>query len=280
MPEPKKTWDEAAMRQFQKRVAELANKSSLREPGSKERYMEIMMRHRDAYTLSLDHFKPGQLDVPKLRLWVSDGPPIVDRKRELSPEDEEWLRKQTLEFDAMGIWSPVTDEMQNQGLWVSNPVIVKQRDRENPDTVKRRLTVDFWGPNSRITPPTQRNPSVYELADRLGKAALMDIDDAVAGYYQWRLHEDDKHFTGVWTPVGIRVFNCMPLGINVAPAEWNAAMAAKFKDMPADRFFGLMDDFMRWTREEEGKTRKETEDSHLDLLEKFLSTVVKARITM
>ena len=79
MPEPKKTWDDVAMRQFKERVVELANKSSLREPDSKERYTDIMMRYRDAYTLSLDHFKPGQLDVPRScvcgyqmgrRLWI------------------------------------------------------------------------------------------------------------------------------------------------------------------------------------------------------------------
>ncbi len=72
----------------------------------------------------------------------------------------------------------------------------------------------------------------------------------------------------------------MPLGINVAPGEWNAAMASRFKDMPADRFFGLMDDFMCWTRQEEGKSRAETENSHLDLLEQFLQTAQEGRVTL
>ncbi len=59
MPEPRKTWDAAAQAEFQERVDALAAKSALREPGSRERYKKILLRHRGAYTLSVDHFKPG-----------------------------------------------------------------------------------------------------------------------------------------------------------------------------------------------------------------------------
>ena len=47
---------------------------------------------------------------------------------------------------------------------------------------------------------------------------LFDKDDGISGYYQWKLHEDSKRFTGVYTPLGVRVLNCMPLGINVGPS--------------------------------------------------------------
>ena len=95
----------------------------------------------------------------------------------------------------------------------------------------------------------------------------------ISGYYQWKLHENSKRFTGVYTPLGIRVFNCMPLGFNVAPSAWNGALAAKFGDMPGDRVFTLMDDFVRFTPAAEGATREETELKHIQVLDEFLTRV-------
>ena len=100
---------------------------------------------------------------------------------------------------------------------------------------------------------------VAELQDRIGDAVLIDKDDGMSGYYQWELHPDDRHFTGVYTPLGVRVFHRMPMAINVAPGEWNGVMAAIFGDLPRDRFF--------WTtsfasRQEETESREELELRH------------------
>jgi RNase H-like domain found in reverse transcriptase/Integrase zinc binding domain/Integrase core domain/Zinc knuckle len=280
VPELKSEKEKKEFREeFEVAVRELARKSNLREKGSKEKYIEIMMKHSDAYCRSLDDFTPGQLEVPELRLAVKDGPPIVDARRQLHVDDEEWLRAETGKFDKMGLWETPSKEMINQGLFVSNPVIVKTTDKES-NMLKRRLTIDFWGPNSRIDPPPQRIPTVAELADRVCKAALFDKDDGISGYYQWKLHKDSKRFTAVYTPLGLRVFNCMPLGINVAPSEWNGAMAGKFGDLPGDRFFALMDDFLRFTPEREGLTRLELENEHLELLDDFLTRVVKTKLKL
>src|SRR6185369_8096240 len=105
----------------------------------------------------MEDFQPGMMDVPELVLHATPGPPIVDSMRQRSPEDTEWLRKMTEEFDAKGLWEPVPRGMEGK-VFVSNVVIVKTR---LPDgEVKRRITVDFWGPNSRITPPPQSMPNV------------------------------------------------------------------------------------------------------------------------
>ena len=266
-------------REFEAAVRELASNSDLQENGSKEKYIEIMLKHAGAYCRSLDDFTPGQLDVPELRLAVKEGPPIVDARRQLHVDDEEWLRAETVKFDKIGLWEVPSKEMIDQGLFVSNPVIVKTIDKESKLT-KRRLTIDFWGPNSRIDPPPQRIPTVAELADRVCKAVLFDKDDGISGYYQWKLHQDSKRFTAVYTPLGLRVFNCMPLGINVAPSEWNGAMAGKFGDLPGDRFFALMDDFLRFTPKKEGQTRAEVEKEHLELLDEFLTRVENAKLKL
>lgn len=267
---------EEAEREYEAKVEALLEGSDLKTEAARKRYKEVMMRGKEAYCLSLDDFVPGQLDVEELQLHVSAGKPIVDQQRRHSPEDEEWMRAKTLEFDEIGLWEKPREEIKAQ-LWISNPVIVK---RENPLTgeVTKRLTVDFWGPNSRIEAPPQRTPTVQELADRVREAMLFDKDDGFSGYYQRKLHPDSQKYTGVYTPLGVRVFKCMPMGISVAPAEWNGAMQDKFKDMPTNRFFALMDDFVRWTPA--GSTREQDELEHVELLEKFLEAAIHAKLKL
>jgi hypothetical protein len=269
--------------QFQKdfleKVAELAKKSALQSKGAKEEYKRIMLKHSNAYCRSLDDFIPGQLDVPELRLNVK-GDPIRDARRQLSQGDEEWYREETLKFDKMGLWAKPTKKMEDDGLWVSNVVVVKTVEKEGSGTIKRRMTFDYWGPNEHIDPPPQRIPTVAELADRVQGAVLFDKDDGISGYYQWKLHEESKRFTAVYTPLGLRVFNCMPLGINVAPSEWNGAMADKFGDLPGNRLFSLMDDFVRFTPGKDGMSREELELDHMRLLDEFLTRVEAMKLKL
>jgi transposase InsO family protein len=262
-------------------VQKLAAGSAYQSDETRQRYVAIMTKHKEAYCLSLETFVPGQLDVPDLVLHVEnpDGPPMRDSQRSMSFEDEEWFREEVLKFDKIGMFQKPTEEMQRRGVWVSNAVIVKKADTATSD-LRRRLTFDFWGPNSRIRPPPQRIPIVAELADRLRHAVLMDKDDGWSGYYQRRLAEESRRFTGVYTPLGIRVFTCMPMGINVAPSEWNGSMMDKFESLSLDQFFVLMDDFIRFTVQKEGQTRLQVEHEHLDLLEKFLGLVVAAKLKL
>ena len=266
VPEVKTEAEKAIfMQDFEQKVKELVENSALCSE-AREEYAQVMRKHANAYCRSLDDFKPGQLSVPELQLNYV-GEPMQDPRRQMSVEDEEW--KETVKFDKMGLWSAPTKQMEDERLCVSNAVVVKKTDKVSGE-LKRRLTVDFRGPNSRISPPPQRIPTVSELSERTGKAVLFDKDDGISGYYQWKLHENSKRFTGVYTPLGVRVFNCMPLGINVAPSVWNGAMAAKFGDMPGDRVFTLMDDFVRFTPATEGEAREETELKHIRLLDEFL----------
>ncbi len=266
--------------EYMKKLHELAAQSALQSEESRQRYVDIMVKNMDAYCLSLESFVPGQLDVPDLVLAVENpDDPIVDRYRGMSVIDEEWYRKEVEKFDKIGMFERPTDEMAQRGLWVSNPVIVKKVD-EATGEIKRRLTFDFWGPNSRIKPPPQRIPVVAELADRLHDAVLLDKDDGWSGYYQRRLAPESRRFTGVYTPLGLRVFTCMPMGINVAPSEWNGSMMEKLGALPLDRFFFLMDDFIRFTPQREGQTRQEMEHEHLNLLEEFLGLVIAAKLKL
>ena len=272
VPEVKTEAEKAIfMEDFEQKVKELVENSALRSGRAREEYAQVMRKHANAYFRSLDDFKPGQPSVPELQL-IFVGKPMQDPRRQMSLEDEEWFRKETVQFDKMGLWSAPTKQMEGEGLCVSNAVVVKKTDKVSGE-LKRRLTVDFRGPNSRISPPPQRIPTVSELSERTGKAVLFDKDDGISGYYQWKLHETSKRFTKVYTPLGVRVFNCMPLGINVAPSVWNGAMAAKFGDMPGDRVFTLMDDFVRFTPAAEGEVREETELKHIRLLDEFLTRV-------
>jgi hypothetical protein len=272
-PEPTQ---QLSTEEFQKRIDDLLRKSKLQTEKAKQRYKQIMLAHKDAFCEGLKDFKAGQVDAAKLKLDVTEGPPIRQARRPLPPDKRDWLAKITVEYDKAGIWEPPSPEMWNE-LWISNPVIPEQLDKQTGER-KFRLTVDYAGPNSRITPYPGHTPVCEELATLLQGAVLIDKDDGISGYFQVALHPESKPITGVYTPLGVRVFNVMPLGINVAPTKWNELMANKFGDLEGT--FTLMDDVLRFTKEVPGETREETEQRHLNLLEKFLDRVVAAKLRL
>jgi hypothetical protein len=63
-------------------------------------------------------------------------------RRQLHVDDEEWLRAEMVKFDKIGLWEVPSKEMIDQGLFVSNPVIVKTIEKESKLT-KLRLIIDF-----------------------------------------------------------------------------------------------------------------------------------------
>lgn len=57
-------------------------------------------------------------------------------------------------------------------------------------------------------------------------------------------------------------------------------MAEKFGDMPGDRVFTLMDDFVRFTPAKEGVSRADLEMDHVKLLDEFLTRVEAMRLKL
>ena len=195
-PEPtEKLTDE----KLDEQIKVLLSNSKLETARARERYVQIMKAHKDAFCMGLKDFKPGQVDAALLKLHVTPGPPVRQARRQLAPDKAAWLAKLTVEYDKAGIWMPPTQEMWND-LWISNPVIPEQPDKENGG-MKLRLTVDFAGPNSRIEPYPGHSPLCEELASLLQGAALIDKDDGISGYFQVALHPDSQHLTGVYTPL-------------------------------------------------------------------------------
>ncbi len=99
------------------------------------------MASKEAFAVGLRDFKPGQVDAPKLKLHVSEGPPVVQARRQMNPADEKFLTEITMEYDKMGIWKAPPPEWSDK-LWVANVVIPYKIDPVT-GVKKRRVTVDF-----------------------------------------------------------------------------------------------------------------------------------------
>jgi hypothetical protein len=115
-----------------------------------------------------------------------------------------------MEYDQAGIWKPPPPEMWNEP-WLSNPVMPSQPDKE-----KGRNEPDSGFCGTKIC-GLNLILDTRRCALLLQGATLIDKDDGISGYFQVALHPDSQHLTGVYTPLGVRVFNVMPLGINVTP---------------------------------------------------------------
>ena len=266
MPNPPDPVKRAEMEaEFEKIIA----KSNYSE-SSKEEYRRIIREHGEPYLLQLEPQDVGKLKKTPLRIRVDPSvPPQRDKRRTQTPENDQWLKEWFTKSDQLGITFKPSPEQEHR-VWVANPLVVTQ---VKPVTkkVEKRLCVDYWMVNKHVQLGPQRVPLMSEFADRVHGAVLLDGDDGFSGYYQYPLDEDSRLLTGVWTPLGIRCFSSMPMGISPAPEKWNTAMAEVFADLPTNRFFQYMDDFFRFTGNETGdKTREQIEREHLELFRQFL----------
>ena len=266
MPNPPDPVKRAEMEaEFEKIIA----KSNYSE-SSKEEYRRIIREHGEPYLLQLEPQDVGKLKKTPLRIMVDPSvPPQRDKRRTQTPENDQWLKEWFTKSDQLGITFKPSPEQEHR-VWVANPLVVTQ---VKPVTkkVEKRLCVDYWMVNKHVQLGPQRVPLMSEFADRVHGAVLLDGDDGFSGYYQYPLDEDSRLLTGVWTPLGIRCFASMPMGISPAPEKWNTAMAEVLADLPTNRFFQYMDDFFRFTGNETGdKTREQIEREHLELFRQFL----------
>jgi transposase InsO family protein len=265
--------------EFDKLVREKVAATKYSEAG-KRRYEELLRtKGKKVYLIAMEAQDFGKLKVPKLQLHVTDGPVLRDKRRPMMPEDEQWLKDFVTEMDKMGVTFKPDSSVEHK-VWASNPVVVKEWKGEDIKVLVRRLCIDYWMLHGRLKMGPQRVPLMSEFGDRVHNAKLWDADDGFSGYYQYPLDEASQLLTGFYTPLGIRCFRSMPMGIAVAPEKWNTAMAEIFSDVPMSRMFTYMDDFFRFTNQDGAKTEEELECEHLDLFELFLDKVGQAGLKL
>jgi len=134
---------------------------------------------------------------------------------------------------------------------------------------KLRLCLDFRGLNNQTVKDKYPLPRDQDIFDQLQGAKYFTSLDALYGYWQIRIADEDVHKTSIRTPLGSYEFLVMPFGLTNAPATFQRFMEAVLREHLLQYCMVYIDDIIIYSK---------TEEEHLKHIEAVLRTLMKHQV--
>ncbi|KAL3999269.1 calcium/calmodulin-dependent serine protein kinase [Sarotherodon galilaeus] len=144
------------------------------------------------------------------------------------------------------------DEMEESGIIrksqseFSSPLVLVVKP--NGDL---RICNDFRWLNARTVKDAHPLPHQSDALAALGGNVFFSTMDLTSGFYNVRLHEDDKKYTAFSSPFGLHEYNRMPQGLTNSPATFMRMMMSIFGDENFTSLLCYLDDLMVYARSEQ-----------------------------
>ena len=87
-------------------------------------------------------------------------------------------------------------------------------------------------------------PHQTDVLAALGGNVFFSTMDLTSGFYNVRLHENDKKYTAFSSPFPLHEYNRMPQGLTNSPATFMRMMMSIFGDENFTSLLGYLDDLM------------------------------------
>ena len=209
-------------------------------------------RLREPYATKFRHYI--ELDGQKRRrpLWI--------RTRRMSELETKYLNAYVEELKAI-------DAIEESiSPWNSQVIIVPKKDK-----AEFRVTVNLKPLNQLIQPKAFPMPNIVDIFDKMGNARYFSVLDCAQGFLHIPLAPESRPYTAFSTPNGHWQYKVMPMGLQSAPAAWQAFMSSLFADMRAVQAY--MDDLIIASY-----TFKEHVGSLRTVFKRFLEAGVKLKL--
>ncbi|KAK3286466.1 hypothetical protein CYMTET_5968 [Cymbomonas tetramitiformis] len=160
------------------------------------------------------------------------GQPLHRRNYKLSQEELRQLRAQLDELLAKGYIRPSASPWGCPVLMVPKP--------SNPKEL--RLVIDYRSINEITVKDKYPLPDVQTLLDDLQGATVFSTADALWGFWQVPMEQEDIEKTAMTTHFGAYEWLVMPMGLSNSPSTWQRMMTQYLGHLPFCRVF--VDDIM------------------------------------
>lgn len=114
-----------------------------------------------------------------------------------------------------------------------------------------RICNDFRWLNARTVKDAHPLPHQTDALAALGGNVFFSTMDLTSGFYNVRLHEDDKRYTAFSSPFGLHEYNRMPQGLTNSPATFMRMMMSIFGDENFTSLLCYLDDLMVYAPSEQ-----------------------------
>ncbi len=178
-----------------------------------EQLRVLLLTYNDVFSLHELEFGciPGHLNV-FYRVDTGDAKPITQSPYKLSQHERMALKLELQRLLRLGVIKPCNS------AWISPVVMVRKPNG------KWRLTCDMRKLNQASQPDPYPLPTVEDMYAHMSGCQLWSQLDAVTGFWQVPVHEDDMHKLGFTTPFGNFTWTRMPMGVTGAPAAFQRLM--------------------------------------------------------
>ncbi|QRV90335.1 Retrovirus-related Pol polyprotein from transposon [Ceratobasidium sp. AG-Ba] len=225
-------------------------------PEQKSALERVILKHFDAFGLD---GRLGEHPVPvAIRLRDEDAPPISIPPYSLSPAKTEAVVKQVKEWYRLGVIAPT------KSPWAF-PLIVVYRNN------KPRVCVDYRKINERIIVPQYPLPSQRKILDTTSGSKFLSCLDALSGFTQMRIREEDQDKTAFTCPIGHYKFIKFPFGLAHGPAEFQQRMDGTLAECNWDFLCVYIDDIIIFSKSFE---------EHLAHIGLVLAAITKSGFTL
>lgn len=174
------------------------------------------------------------------------GRPPYERARQMSPADNDELRRVLWDLTERGLIQP------SKSPYGSAVLFARKKDGT------KRFCVDYRALNAISRKDKYPIPRIDELLDRLKGAAFFSSLDLASGYWQIRVAPEDVPKTAFQTRYGAYEFLVMPFGLANAPATFQRLMNSTFGPEMDEYVLVYLDDILVFSKTLEDHIR------HLD----------------
>ena len=151
-----------------------------------------------------------------------DAVPHAVRVRPIPLCYREAAEKEILLMDRLGIWEKV-----KQSEWVHPLVVVGK-----PEQGQVRITTDLSRLNKSVVPERHPIPHIKDLFLQLQGATVFSKLDLRKGYFHIPLHPDCRHLTTTATPLGLRQYCRLPMGLTDSASVFQRSISQALAGLP------------------------------------------------
>lgn len=197
---------------------------------------KIIEEYKDVFFLDGD-------EIPKIqdfraKIKVKDGDPINAKcyKQPLHLREEcKQIIKQMLKNDII---------RPSQSEYNAPCILVPKKRNEETNKMEYRLVIDFRKLNQKIVRDTYPLPNIDDLITRITNRKFLTKLDLVMGFHQLELCEDSKHLTAFSINDRKYEYNRLPMGVSVAPSQFQRIIHEVLKETDDNKVFVFMDDIL------------------------------------